>query len=283
MNDKSTLTGTKAFRKWAQALLAFSLTAFMLTACAHATATPSPEPALQPTPAPTEANAYMATSAATFVLAEHLNIGEDQVQIVDAQPVQWPDSCLGVPQSGIMCAMHVVDGYRITLSANGQTYEVHSNLDGSQTVLVPGPVPTSAGISYTVNNGNQCQAFLFNQDQDVAIGPCDETLKQVPYAESIQRDELNYYVLTYQSFSTDTPNGFLVFSGKGQLRASDIEKRSILIWAQIAADGVQAGRSSTAEGVAISWHREGGLVSVMSYLYMKQALSALVAAKTDNQ
>jgi hypothetical protein len=145
MNDKSTLTGTKAFRKWAQALLAFSLTAFMLTACAHATATPSPEPALQPTPAPTEANAYMATSAATFVLAEHLNIGEDQVQIVDAQPVQWPDSCLGVQTPGIMCAMHVVDGYRITLSADDQTYEVHSNLDGSQIVIVPKPVSMREG------------------------------------------------------------------------------------------------------------------------------------------
>jgi hypothetical protein len=264
MNDKSILISTKSLRKWAQTLLVISLMAVLLTACAQATATPSPEtpspePVLQPTPAPTEADAYLATSAATFVLAEHLNIGEDQVQIVDAQPVQWPDSCLGVPQSGIMCAMHVVDGYRITLSANGQTYEVHSNLDGSQTVLVPGPVPASAGISYTVNKDNQCQAFQFNQGQDVAVGPCDGILKQVPYSQSIQRDELNYFVLTYQSFSTDTPNGFLVFSGKGQLRASGVEQRSILTWAQIAADGVQAGRSSAAEGVLISWHREGGV------------------------
>lgn len=263
MNDKSILTSTKSLRKWAQALLAFSLMAVLLTACAQATVTPapetpSPEPTQQPTPALTKTNAYLATSAATFVLAEHLNIGEDQVQVVDAQPVQWPDSCLGVPQSGIMCAMHVVDGYRIALSANGHTYEVNTNLDGSETVLVPGPVPTSAGISYAINTGNQCQDFLFNEGQDVAMGPCDGTLKQVPYAESIQRDELNYYILTYQSFSTDTPNGFLVFSGKGQLRASSVEQRSILTWAQIAADGVQAGRSSAAEGVAISWHREGG-------------------------
>jgi hypothetical protein len=56
---------------------------------------------------------------------------------VDVQPVQWPDSCLGVQIPGIMCAMHVVDGYRIILLANDQTYEVHSNLDGSQIALVP--------------------------------------------------------------------------------------------------------------------------------------------------
>jgi hypothetical protein len=66
-----------------------------------------------------------------------LNINNEPIQIVDVQQVQWPDTCLGVQQPGIMCAMHVVDGFKITLSANNQSYEVHSNLDGSQIVLVP--------------------------------------------------------------------------------------------------------------------------------------------------
>jgi hypothetical protein len=70
-------------------------------------------------------------------LADKLNINNEPIQIVDVQRVQWPDTCLGVQQAGIMCAMHVVDGFKITLSANGQSYEVHSNLDGSQIVLVP--------------------------------------------------------------------------------------------------------------------------------------------------
>ena len=36
--------------------------------------------------------------------------------------------------------MHVVDGYRIMLSADNRTYEIRTNLDGSQTVIVPGLV-----------------------------------------------------------------------------------------------------------------------------------------------
>ena len=57
-----------------------------------------------------------------------------------------------------MCAMHVVDGYRITLSANDQAYEVRSNLDGSQTVVVPGEVSSSAPVK-TQSNGIQITDF----------------------------------------------------------------------------------------------------------------------------
>jgi hypothetical protein len=75
-------------------------------------------------------------------LANELSVNAETIQLVDAQAVQWPDSCLGVQTPGIMCAMHVVDGFKITLSANDQTYEVRTNLDGSQTMLAPNPVST---------------------------------------------------------------------------------------------------------------------------------------------
>jgi hypothetical protein len=78
-------------------------------------------------------------------LADKLNINKETIKLVDIQSVQWPDTCLGVQTTGVMCAFHVVDGYRITLSAIDQTYEVHSNLDGSQIVLVPETVSPSAG------------------------------------------------------------------------------------------------------------------------------------------
>ena len=63
--------------------------------------------------------------------------------------------------------MHVVDGYRIQLSANDHTYEMHTNLDGSQIVRVPGLIPTPAGISFTVGTGEQCQIFLIEENQNV--------------------------------------------------------------------------------------------------------------------
>ena len=120
--------------KWITALLVFSLVIVVLTACGQSVSQAAP----QPTAISVDEGTAPAVSAAKSALAEKLNISVNAIQLVDAQPVQWPDTCLGVQTPGIMCAFHVVDGYRITLSANDQTYEAHSNLDGSQIVLVPG-------------------------------------------------------------------------------------------------------------------------------------------------
>lgn len=149
MEKETTYRNAISARVLAQATLAFSLMAILLTACAQiATQSASPiqpptQPSAQPSPqpAPTGADSSNNTDAvvlaAKMVLASQLNISVDNIQLVDIQPAQWPDSCLGVQQPGIMCAMHVVDGYKVDLSANGTTYEVRSNLDGSQTVVSP--------------------------------------------------------------------------------------------------------------------------------------------------
>ncbi len=141
MNHKSTLIGTKPSRKWAPALLAFALMTVTLSACAQATATASPGPVVQPSPQPIATNVAptastdAAVSAAKSALAEQLKISVDVIRLVNVQSTQWPDSCLGVHKAGVMCAFHVVDGYQVTLSADGHTYEVRSNLDGSQIAL----------------------------------------------------------------------------------------------------------------------------------------------------
>jgi hypothetical protein len=143
----STLNNTHSPKIWLSIILACSFIAILLTACA------GPETQTVPTPQPTQTtigqsgmDTLPVTRAKSF-LADKLGINAETIQLVNAQSVEWPDSCLGVQTPGIMCAMHVVDGLKITLSANGQTYEVHTNLDGSQIVLAPNPVSTSAGQS----------------------------------------------------------------------------------------------------------------------------------------
>ena len=134
-----------SIQKWIPPILAFSLIAILLAACGQSAGQVVSSP--QPTVVPTDNNTAPAVSAAKSALAEKLNISVDTIQLMGAKPVQWPDTCLGVQTTGVMCAFHVVDGYRIILSVNNQTYEAHSNLDGSQIVLVPGPVSPSAGQS----------------------------------------------------------------------------------------------------------------------------------------
>lgn len=60
-------------------------------------------------------------------LASKLGISADQITIINVEPVDWPDSCLGVSTPGIMCAMMVTPGYRIILRANTSDYEYHTD------------------------------------------------------------------------------------------------------------------------------------------------------------
>ena len=120
-------------------LTAFLLTAVALTSCATTLVqnNPTPQQVSGSTPAVNNDQENKVITAAKSMLATQLQISVATIQLVDIQQVQWPDGCLGVQQPGIMCAMHVVDGFRVTLSAQGQTHEVRTNLDGSQIVIVP--------------------------------------------------------------------------------------------------------------------------------------------------
>jgi hypothetical protein len=134
---KSKFSRQKSSKTWFQILLPFLSIAILLTACATPAtqATPSPQPF--PTTTGQGGMETLPVFRAKSFLADKLSINEATIQFVEAQKVQWPDTCLGVQTPGIMCAFHVVDGFKIILSANGQTYEIHTNLDGSQVVLVP--------------------------------------------------------------------------------------------------------------------------------------------------
>ena len=147
-------------KKSIQSVTAILFIAILLTSCAPSLVqtNPTPQPVLQSTPRITNDQTNAVIAAAKSTLAEQLQLGIDAIQWMDIQQVQWPDGCLGVQEPRIMCAMHVVDGYRITLSANDQKYEVRSNLDGSQTVVVPGHASSSAPAQ-TQSDGIQITDF----------------------------------------------------------------------------------------------------------------------------
>lgn len=59
-------------------------------------------------------------------LAERLSVPLDQITLVSAEEVTWPDSSLGCPEPGMMYAQVLTSGSRIILTAGGRTYEYHS-------------------------------------------------------------------------------------------------------------------------------------------------------------
>lgn len=69
-------------------------------------------------------------------LAKFLEVAEEEVEIVSSEAVDWPSSALGAPEEGKLYFQMVTPGFKVTYRAEGKTYEVHTNQDGSQAVLL---------------------------------------------------------------------------------------------------------------------------------------------------
>ncbi len=94
-----------------------------------------PEAGVPETPASPEGPA--AVVSARSILARHLGIAEASISVVSYEYVEWPSACLGIEKPGQMCATVITPGYRVILSAEGRTYQVHTNQSGSSVGIAP--------------------------------------------------------------------------------------------------------------------------------------------------
>ncbi len=127
-------------------ILALLLILSFLTACAQTTTPggyPPPGSIVTPYPAPTEVvptpthipvDLTPAQMAAVQAVSTKYNIPVDQIHVAGSEAVTWPNGCLGVVIPGFMCTDLVTPGFRIMLTANGQQFEIHTNLDGSSVI-----------------------------------------------------------------------------------------------------------------------------------------------------
>lgn len=67
-------------------------------------------------------------------LARRSRVGIEEVTLVGAEAVKWPDAFLGNPQPGMVYTQVITPDSRIILFARGQEYEYHS--DQKRVVLV---------------------------------------------------------------------------------------------------------------------------------------------------
>jgi hypothetical protein len=105
----------------------------LVVGCVPLPSSSAPEPAA-PTragtpPAPTE-TPIPAAVAAQAALATKLGVAEDQITIVSAERVEWPDACLGAATEGELCAQVITPGYRIVLETGGKEYEAQTDESG---------------------------------------------------------------------------------------------------------------------------------------------------------
>ena len=67
-------------------------------------------------------------------LAQRLNISRNEIQVIEAKAVVWPDAGLGCPQPGMAYAQVQVEGVLVRLSHQGMTYDYHGG--GSQDLFL---------------------------------------------------------------------------------------------------------------------------------------------------
>ncbi len=248
-------------------LFPFLLFVLLLSACSPVPAAPA-TPQTTPTasaPAqspevPPATGIEGATQTVIKMLAAQLGVEPSAIKVVEAAPVEWADSCLGVHLKDVMCAQVVTPGYKIVLQYQGQTYEYHTNVDASnvQVAAVPTAQASNTAIAWQQQDQQGCSTAEINLN-GVAYGVCGQQLTSGQFVSQDRVDEFKHFVETFQSFSVMTPAGQVTLQGQGNQAASGAEQRAIGEWARLVFEEAQAGRGAAASGLAIGWHREGGI------------------------
>jgi hypothetical protein len=89
------------------------------------------------TPAAPGAGAQAVIELAKQDLAKALGVDASTITVQLANPVEWNDSSLGCPKPGQTYLQVITSGYLVKLQANGQTYEYHTDTQGTVVRCMP--------------------------------------------------------------------------------------------------------------------------------------------------
>lgn len=95
-------------------------------------------------PTTVEPNLQNLIDKAIADLAQRLSISADEIILLEATNVVWPDSSLGCPQEGMAYAQVLTPGYLILLEYSRNKYEYHAGKDTSITYC-KNPAPPISG------------------------------------------------------------------------------------------------------------------------------------------
>jgi len=79
-------------------------------------------------------------------IIQTLGISEDELVLISYEPVDWPDSCLGVAQRGTACAQVITPGYLLFFDTPQGRIEAHLDKSGRIFRLVPSLEPVFKGL-----------------------------------------------------------------------------------------------------------------------------------------
>jgi len=176
--------------------------------------------------------------AARMALSLALGLDIADIAIVKAEPVEWPDGCLGLSLPGQACTEAITPGYLIEFAANGRQYAYHTNQDGS--VVRPGTV----ALDWSRNGGiaGFCDVLVVFASGEVLGGDCRA---EGGFKESVlsaeERAELEAWldslssVMVHESNPPGTADGMEVklnLYGTGSGALTESAEQDLVAWAQ---------------------------------------------------
>ena len=169
-------------------------------------------------------------------LASALGLDVSQITVVSDTEVEWPDSCLGVAQAGIMCAMVVMPGHLITLQANNIEYEFHTNEDGSEIQ------PATLALTWKRNGGiaGFCDSLTVYLSGEVSGDSCKADVRNGKLLPA-EMTQLETWVTQFGQANLDASDPVnvsdrmtrqLSLFGNGSAQPNSADQQTIFSWAQ---------------------------------------------------
>jgi hypothetical protein len=97
------------------------------TTSAPATPTTENETTTMPT---SEQQQLPIVAPAKADLAARLGVEPDELEVISAEEVTWPDGSLGCPEPGMSYTQALVDGSKVVLGHDDRVYVYHAGADG---------------------------------------------------------------------------------------------------------------------------------------------------------
>ena len=169
------------------------------------------------------------------------------VTVSNYQPLEHPDLCLGVYESGESCSI-------LSLSYNQHTVDYHVNSAGGFRQVSRFDTHRVATAALTWGS-DDCSILILPTGDDSApiqIGSClfdahalgasvaSGPAFTYPYPDPAAEARWAAYRDAYGSFTAATPHGFLAFHGLSDAQPTDAEQQEIAAWLrQVAAQVTQ--------------------------------------------
>jgi hypothetical protein len=95
-------------------------------------------------PTPADAGLQSLIEKAKADLGQRLSVSAEDIIVLEARSVIWPDGSLGCPQEGMVYAQVLTPGYLIRLQVGDQEFEYHASR-GTEVVHCEYPMPPVEG------------------------------------------------------------------------------------------------------------------------------------------